>query len=175
MRVEPSRKRDWCPIKKRPYREFPSWLSGLRVWLVPMRVQVQSLTLLSGFKDPLYPMSCGAGRRCSLDVALLRLWRRPAAAAPIGPLTWELPYATGATIKKQKQTNNKKNPHNLRTRHKRWLSINQEADSHLTLNLLVSWFWTSQAPKLCAVRVSCLSHPAYSILWNKKKQNVSGV
>ena len=143
MRVEPSRKRDWCPIKKRPYREFPSWLSGLRVWLVPMRVQVQSLTLLSGFKDPLYPMSCGAGRRCGLDVALLWLWCRPAAAAPIGPLTWELPYATGTTIKKKKQTNNnnKKSPQFKDTAQKTavyksgcWLSPDTESAGLLILD-----------------------------------------
>ena len=43
-------------------------------------------------------VSCGVGRRCrcSLDVALLWLWRRPAAIALIRPLTWESPYAAGA-------------------------------------------------------------------------------
>ena len=46
-------------------------------------------------------MSCGAGRRCSSDPMLLWLWCRPAAAAPIQPLAWELPYATGAALKKQ--------------------------------------------------------------------------
>ena len=30
------------------------------------------------------------------DPALLRLWRRPAATAPIRPLAWESPYAMGA-------------------------------------------------------------------------------
>ena len=34
------------------------------------------------------------------DLALLWLWYRPTAAAPIGPLTWEPPYATGAALKK---------------------------------------------------------------------------
>jgi len=42
------------------------------------------------------------------DLALLWLWHRLAAAALIGPLAWELPYATGAALKKQnKQTKNK--------------------------------------------------------------------
>ena len=37
---------------------------------------------------------------------LLWPWCRPAAEAPIQPLFWELPYATGAAIKtKQKQKN----------------------------------------------------------------------
>ena len=34
-------------------------------------------------------MSYGVGRRCSLDLELLWLWRRPAATAPIKPLAWE--------------------------------------------------------------------------------------
>ena len=48
-------------------------------------------------------MSCGVGRRHGLDPALLWLWRRPAAAAPIRPLAWELPYAAGVALK-NKQT-----------------------------------------------------------------------
>ena len=42
------------------------------------------------------------GRRCGSDPALLRLWCRPAAAAPIRLLAWELPYASGAALKGQK-------------------------------------------------------------------------
>ena len=40
------------------------------------------------------------------DPALLWLWRRPAATAPIRPLAWEPPYATGAAqeiAKRQKK------------------------------------------------------------------------
>ena len=48
-------------------------------------------------------MSCGVGRRYSLDVALLWLWCRPAAMAPIRPLAWEPPYAAGAALKRQKK------------------------------------------------------------------------
>uniref|UniRef100_A0A5G2RFV5 Receptor-type tyrosine-protein phosphatase H n=2 Tax=Sus scrofa TaxID=9823 RepID=A0A5G2RFV5_PIG len=40
-------------------------------------------------------VSCGVGCRCGSDPVLLWLWRRPAAAAPIGPLAWEPPCATG--------------------------------------------------------------------------------
>ena len=39
-----------------------------------------------------------------MDVALLWLWHKPAAVAPIGPLAWEPPYATGAALKRQKDT-----------------------------------------------------------------------
>ena len=31
------------------------------------------------------------------------LWCRPAAVAPIGPLAWELPYATGEALTRQKK------------------------------------------------------------------------
>ena len=45
-------------------------------------------------------MSCGVGRRRSSDPALLWLWHRPEATAPIRPLAWEPPYATGMVLKK---------------------------------------------------------------------------
>ena len=41
-------------------------------------------------------MSCGVGCRRGSDPALLWLWRRPEATAPIGPLAWEPPSAAGA-------------------------------------------------------------------------------
>ena len=46
-------------------------------------------------------MSCGVGCRHRLDPTLL--WHRPAATAPIGPLAWEPPYATGVALKRQKK------------------------------------------------------------------------
>ena len=48
-------------------------------------------------------MSCGVGHRGDLDPALPWLWCRPAAVAPIQPLAWEPPYATGVALKKQKK------------------------------------------------------------------------
>ena len=50
-------------------------------------------------------MSCGVGHRCSSDPPLLWPWCIPAAAAPIGPLAWKLPYATGAALKDKKKKN----------------------------------------------------------------------
>ena len=38
------------------------------------------------------------------DLAWPWLWCRPAAAAPIQPLAWELPYAVGAALKKKKKS-----------------------------------------------------------------------
>ena len=56
-------------------------------------------------------MSCGAGHKSGLDVALLWLWCRPAAVAPIRPLAWGLLYATGTALKKrQKKKNSSGNP-----------------------------------------------------------------
>ena len=52
--------------------------------------------------------SCGVGHRYSSDLADLALpwlWHRLAAMALIQPLAWELPYATGAALKRQKIKN----------------------------------------------------------------------
>ena len=48
-------------------------------------------------------MSCDVGHRCSSDPALLWLWYRPVATAPIRPLAWKPPYATGAALKSKRQ------------------------------------------------------------------------
>ena len=53
-------------------------------------------------------MSHGVGRRQGSDPALLWLWRRPAATAPIQPLAWEPPCATGAALEKTKKKQQKK-------------------------------------------------------------------
>ena len=60
---------------------------------------VESLALLRG-------LGCGVGRTCGLDPALLWLWCRPTAAAPIGPLAWELPCAVTVALKKAKEKKN---------------------------------------------------------------------
>ena len=53
-------------------------------------------------------MSCGVGHRCDLDPVLLWLWCRLVAVAPIKPLAWELPYATGAALKKWQKDQKKR-------------------------------------------------------------------
>ena len=45
--------------------------------------------------------------QCVKDPALLWLWCRLAAVAPIGPLAWEPPYATGAALKRHTHTQKK--------------------------------------------------------------------
>ena len=44
-------------------------------------------------------MSCGVDCRCGLDLALLWLWCRPTATAPIQLLDWEPPYSMGTALK----------------------------------------------------------------------------
>ena len=48
-------------------------------------------------------MSCGVGRRRGSDPALLWLWCRLTATAPIGPLAWDPPYAMGAALKRRQK------------------------------------------------------------------------
>ena len=52
-------------------------------------------------------MNCGVGCRHASDPALLWLWYRLAAVAPIGPLAWEPPYAVGVALKKKKKKKKK--------------------------------------------------------------------
>ena len=51
-------------------------------------------------------MSCGIGHRHGSDLVLLWLWHRLAAAALIGPLAWEPPYAVGVPPQKKDKTIN---------------------------------------------------------------------
>jgi len=53
-------------------------------------------------------VSCGVGCRRGSDPALLWLWRRPVATAPIVPLAWEPPYAAGAAQEIAKRPKKKK-------------------------------------------------------------------
>ena len=53
-------------------------------------------------------MSCGVGHRWGSDLTLLWLWCRPAAVALVRRLAWELPYAVGVALKRQKKTKKKK-------------------------------------------------------------------
>ena len=42
------------------------------------------------------------------DLALLWLWCRPVATAPIQPLAWEPPYAVGVALKRPKKKNKRR-------------------------------------------------------------------
>ena len=54
-------------------------------------------------------LSCGIGRRRGSDPALLWLWCRLAATAPIRPLAWEPPCASGVALKRQEDQKRKQN------------------------------------------------------------------
>ena len=72
-----------------------------------MRMGVQTLTWLSVLRSSI-AVSCGIGCRHGLDLVLLWLWRRPTAVVPIGPLAWELPYASGTALKTKDKKKKKK-------------------------------------------------------------------
>ena len=105
--VQPLWKTVWRVLKKLKI-ELPCDPGILMVaqwkWtqLVSMRMQVQSLVLLSG----LWIWGCCElwcrSQVCS-DLVLLCLWHRPAVAAPVRSLAWELPYAALAALKKKKK------------------------------------------------------------------------
>ena len=70
--------------------EFPLWLNGLRGQHSVCK-DVGSVPGLSQWVK---------------DLTLPWLWHRPAAAAPIWPLAWELPYAIGMNIKRSENNFN---------------------------------------------------------------------
>ena len=67
-------------------------------------------------------MSCGVGCRHGSDPALLWLWRRPVATAPVRPLAWEPPYAAGAAQKNSKKT---KQTNKQKKQNKNWVHVNK--------------------------------------------------
>ena len=77
---------------------FSLWLSGLRNQC-SLHEDVGSLPgLAQQVKDLVLPqaVACGIDRSCVLELELP--WHRLAAAAPIWPLAWELPYAAGTAL-----------------------------------------------------------------------------
>ena len=62
-----------------------------------------SIPGLSQWEGSGVALSHDVGHRHSSDPTLLWLWCRLAAKAPIQPLAWELPYAMGVALKRQKK------------------------------------------------------------------------
>ena len=87
-------------------------------------------------------MSCGVGHGRVSDLALLWLWCRPTAIAPIQPRAWETPYAVGVALKKEKQKTRWDNQyaHSLRDRYQ---NVNVLICNHMGLEYsigLISMF-----------------------------------
>ena len=78
------------PFSLRKWRGYgvPIVAQWKQIQLGTMRLWVWPLAWLSGLR-----IHSGVGCRCGSDLALLRLWCKLAAVAPIWPLTWEPPYA----------------------------------------------------------------------------------
>ena len=71
-----------------------------------MRLWVRSLALLSGLRiRHCHELWCRL--QMCLGPMLLWIWRRLVATAPIRPLAWEPPYATGAALEKAKRQKEK--------------------------------------------------------------------
>jgi len=86
------------------------------IQLISMRRPVWSLASHSGLRIQLSElgfsvvMSCGVCRRHGSDPVLLWLLYRLATEVPIWPLAQELPYATGAALKKKKKESDCRGP-----------------------------------------------------------------
>ena len=81
--------------EKKKYLNLQTQLASMRIW-------VQSLASLSRVRIQ-HCMSCGVARKPGSDYALLWLWHRPEATAPILSLAWKPPYAMGVTLKEIKR------------------------------------------------------------------------
>ena len=101
-------------------------------------------------------MSCGVGGRHSSDLALLWLCRRPAATAPIRPLTWEPPYALSEALKRTK------NQLNLDERKgdnwgRRWEQVIKAKGTVLVTSQghKTAWCRTGHLPSSCTLGARC--------------------
>ena len=88
-------------ILRREIVEFPLWLSGLRTQCC-LCEDVGSIPGLTPWVKDLALLK--AGSRYGSDPVFPWLWYRPAGAAPVQPLAWELPCAidVAITIKRER-------------------------------------------------------------------------
>ena len=96
-------------------------------------------------------MSCGVGQRCSLDPALLWLWCRLVAAAPIWPLAWELPCATGTALKNKTKQNKQTNKNALS--YKSWTRILSFSGNNIPPGVRNRFMLTRHSLCLCFVYI----------------------
>ena len=74
-----------------------------QIWLGTRKLCVGSLASLGGWRI-WWAVVC----RLQTQTELLWLWCRLVATAPIGPLAWKLPYATGEALMRQTHTHTHK-------------------------------------------------------------------
>ena len=102
-------------LLRRQVSGVPTVAQRVKNRLVSVRMQVQSSASLTGLRSRHCPKPwCKLwhiARRCGLDLVFLWLWCRLAAAAPIQPLAWELPYAEGVALKRKKKAGCKHLPY----------------------------------------------------------------
>ena len=126
-----------------------------------MRKPVQPLASLSGLGIR-HAMGCGVGRRRDSDPELLWLWCRPVATAPIWPLAWEPPYATGVAQEKAKRPKNKET-------NKKAISILPTQEHSISFYLFVLFSISFISVIVFQVQVFCLLRyfiPRYFILFD---------
>ena len=86
-------------------------------------------------------MSCGVGCRCASDPALLWLWRRLVATAPIQPLAWKPPYATGTAQKSKKNGGGEITGINYNQDYCRWSLRYNKCNHELLLFSIMKAVW----------------------------------
>ena len=94
-------------------------------------------------------MSCSVGHRCSSGLALLWLWCRLAALTPIRHLAWELPYAVGATLKKEppKESSNYKRKETKKTHKNKSKTVNKMTIGIYILVIVLNVKWLNAPTK----------------------------
>ena len=90
-------------LKEGKERAFLLWLSGLKIQLASMRMQVQFLTSLSGLRiRHCCELWCWSQTRLGSGIAVAVVWAGSCSSNST-PSSWERPYAVDAALKSKKE------------------------------------------------------------------------